>query len=232
MPGDIPGRPVNARRTIDSIIDRGAFHAGVIKPWIIWSLFPSGRRDYKNDVTCPRAIRHAAAEAAPVMPEPACEPVGTRKEMQGSEIQTYNARDVSGVADIKHEGNKMNFTDAVRSAFNQYAKFEGRARRAEYWYFALLTSVVSIICQVITMAGRDASALSLLLMIVAAVVSLALVLPSLAVTVRRLHDTGRSGWFLLIALIPIVGGILLLVWMCSRGTNGPNRFGSDPIPVI
>ncbi|WP_244135234.1 MULTISPECIES: DUF805 domain-containing protein [unclassified Burkholderia] len=231
-PGNIPGRPVNARRTIDSIIDRGAFHAGVIKSWIIWPSFMSGRRDYKNDVTCPQAMQRSAAEAAPVMPEPACEPVGTRKEMQCPEIQTYNARVVSGVADIKHEGNKMNFTEAVRSALNQYAKFEGRARRAEYWYFALLTSVVSIVCQVITMAGRDASALSLLLMIVAAVVSLALVLPSLAVTVRRLHDTGRSGWFLLIAFIPIVGGILLLVWMCSRGTNGPNRFGSDPIPVI
>jgi len=126
----------------------------------------------------------------------------------------------------------MNFSEAVRSALNQYAKFEGRARRAEYWYFALLTSVVSILCQVITMVGRDPSAISLLLMIVAAVVSLALVLPSLAVTVRRLHDTGRSGWFLLIAFIPLVGGILLLVWMCSRGTNGPNRFGLDPIPAI
>ncbi|WP_230939397.1 DUF805 domain-containing protein [Burkholderia diffusa] len=183
-------------------------------------------------MTYPQAMRRAAAEAAPVLREPAREPAGARKEMQCPEIQIYNARVVSGVADIKHEGNKMNFTEAVRSALNQYAKFEGRARRAEYWYFALLTGVVSIVCQVITMAGRDASALSLLLMIVAAVVSLALVLPSLAVTVRRLHDTGRSGWFLLVGFVPVVGGILLLVWMCSRGTNGPNRFGLDPIPAI
>ncbi|WP_230947810.1 DUF805 domain-containing protein [Burkholderia territorii] len=188
--------------------------------------------DYKNRVTCPPAKWSAAAEALPVLREAACEPAGARKEMQCQEIKIYNARVVSGVADIKHEGNKMNFTEAVRSAFNQYAKFEGRARRAEYWYFALLTGVVSIVCQVITMAGRDASALSLLLLIVAAVVSLALVLPSLAVTVRRLHDTGRSGWFLLVGFVPIVGGILLLVWMCSRGTNGPNRFGLDPIPAI
>ena len=126
----------------------------------------------------------------------------------------------------------MNFTEAIRSALNQYARFEGRARRAEYWYFALLTSVVSIICQVITMVGHEAGAISLLVALVAAVVSLALVLPGLAVTVRRLHDTSRSGWFLLIAFIPLIGGILLLVWMCSRGTDGPNRYGSDPIPAI
>ncbi|KHK52093.1 membrane protein, partial [Burkholderia sp. A9] len=104
----------------------------------------------------------------------------------------------------------MNFSEAVRSALNQYAKFEGRARRAEYWYFALLTSVVSIICQLITMVGHDAGAISLLVTIVAGVASLALVLPSLAVTVRRLHDTGHSGWLLLIAFVPLVGGILLL----------------------
>ncbi|RKU01881.1 DUF805 domain-containing protein [Burkholderia sp. Nafp2/4-1b] len=126
----------------------------------------------------------------------------------------------------------MNFTEAVRSVFNQYAKFDGRARRAEYWYFALLTGIVSIACQVLAAIGRDTGAISLLVLIVAMVASLALVLPSLAVTVRRLHDTGRSGWFLLIAFIPIVGGILLLVWMCSRGTDGPNRFGTDPIPVL
>ncbi|AIO42295.1 DUF805 domain-containing protein [Burkholderia sp. AU19243] len=126
----------------------------------------------------------------------------------------------------------MNFTEAIRSVFNQYAKFEGRARRAEYWYFALLTGIVSLACQVLAAVGRETGAISLLLALVALIVSLALVLPSLAVTVRRLHDTGRSGWFLLIALIPIVGGILLLVWMCSRGTNGPNRYGADPIPAI
>ncbi|MBN3792595.1 DUF805 domain-containing protein [Burkholderia sp. Ac-20353] len=126
----------------------------------------------------------------------------------------------------------MNFTEAVRSVFNQYATFEGRARRAEYWYFALLTSLVSIACQVIAAVARDASAVALLLAIVALLASLALLLPSLAVSVRRLHDTGRSGWFLLIAFIPLIGGIILLVWMCSRGNAGPNRFGPDPIPAV
>lgn len=123
----------------------------------------------------------------------------------------------------------MNFTDAIQSVFNQYARFDGRARRAEYWYFALLTFIVSIACQLVTMVGRSENMIALLLAIAALLVSLALIVPSLSVTVRRLHDIGRSGWFLLIALIPIVGGIILLVWMCSRGNNGPNRFGPDPL---
>ncbi|MBR8239027.1 DUF805 domain-containing protein [Burkholderia sp. AU42008] len=125
----------------------------------------------------------------------------------------------------------MNFSEAVRAALNKYATFEGRARRAEYWYFALLTSVLSVAGQIVGAAGRDAGLITLLLLGVIFLVSLALIIPGIAVSVRRLHDTGRSGWFLLLALIPIVGGILLLVWMCSRGTEGPNRFGADPIPA-
>ena len=126
----------------------------------------------------------------------------------------------------------MNFSEAVRTVLNKYATFEGRARRAEYWYFALLTSVLSVAGQIIGAAGRDAGLITLLLLGVIFLVSLALIIPGIAVSVRRLHDTGRSGWFLLLGLIPVVGPILLLVWMCSRGTAGPNRFGSDPIPAV
>lgn len=123
----------------------------------------------------------------------------------------------------------MNFSEAVRSVLNKYATFEGRARRAEYWYFALLTCALSIVAQVVGAGSHDAGLITLLLLVVLGLISLALIIPSIAVSVRRLHDTGRSGWFLLLVLIPIVGGILLLVWMCSRGTEGPNRFGADPI---
>ncbi|PXX27151.1 DUF805 domain-containing protein [Burkholderia sp. MS455] len=126
----------------------------------------------------------------------------------------------------------MNFSEAVRSVLNQYAKFEGRARRAEYWYFALLSCVLSVAAQVIGAIGRDAGLIALLLLGAIFLISLALIIPGIAVSVRRLHDTGRSGWFLLLGLIPVVGPILLLVWMCSRGTAGPNRFGSDPIPAV
>ncbi|KVE09174.1 MULTISPECIES: DUF805 domain-containing protein [Burkholderia] len=126
----------------------------------------------------------------------------------------------------------MNFSEAIRAVLNKYATFEGRARRAEYWYFALLSCVLSIVGQIIGAAGRDGGLITLLLLGAISLVSLALIVPGIAVSVRRLHDTGRSGWFLLLALIPIVGSILLLVWMCSRGTEGPNRFGADPIPAV
>ncbi len=126
----------------------------------------------------------------------------------------------------------MNFSEAVRSVLNKYATFEGRARRAEYWYFVLLSFILSMVAQIIGVAGRNAGLITLLLLGVLSLVSLALIIPGIAVSVRRLHDTGRSGWFLLIALIPIVGGILLLVWTCARGTEGPNRFGADPVPAV
>ncbi|MDR0240035.1 MAG: DUF805 domain-containing protein [Burkholderia sp.] len=126
----------------------------------------------------------------------------------------------------------MGFSEAVRTVLNKYATFEGRARRAEYWYFTLLSVILSIAAQIIGAGGRDGGLITLLLLGIICLASLALLIPGIAVSVRRLHDTGRSGWFLLIALIPIVGGILLLVWMCSRGTAGPNRFGADPIPAV
>ncbi|MCA3778455.1 MAG: DUF805 domain-containing protein [Burkholderia sp.] len=126
----------------------------------------------------------------------------------------------------------MGFSEAVRTVLNKYATFEGRARRSEYWYFTLLSVILSIAAQVIGGGGRNGGLITLLLLGVLCLVSLALLIPGIAVSVRRLHDTGRSGWFLLIALIPLVGGILLLVWMCSRGTEGPNRFGADPIPAV
>ena len=126
----------------------------------------------------------------------------------------------------------MGFSEAVRTVLNKYATFEGRSRRSEYWYFTLLSVILSIAAQVIGGGGRNGGLITLLLLGVLCLVSLALLIPGIAVSVRRLHDTGRSGWFLLIALIPLVGGILLLVWMCSRGTEGPNRFGADPIPAV
>ncbi|WGY68592.1 DUF805 domain-containing protein [Burkholderia cepacia] len=126
----------------------------------------------------------------------------------------------------------MGFSEAVRTVLNKYATFEGRARRAEYWYFTLVSVILSIVVQIIGAVGREGGLITLLLLGIICLVSLALIIPGIAVSVRRLHDTGRSGWFLLIALIPIVGGILLLVWMCSRGTDGPNRFGADPIPAV
>lgn len=101
------------------------------------------------------------------------------------------------------------FGEAVSTCFTKYFTFSGRASRSEYWFFALLGFIIGLI-----------PGLNLL--------GLVLFIPSLAVTVRRLHDTDRSGWWMLLALIPLIGGIVLLVFMCLEGTRGPNRFGADP----
>lgn len=111
----------------------------------------------------------------------------------------------------------MTFGDAVRSVLTQYTGFSGRARRSEYWYFLLFSFLVSTVASMIDAALHS--------VVLGLLVTLGLILPSLAVGVRRLHDIGRSGWWLLIALIPLVGAIVLIVFACTDSQPGPNRFG-------
>lgn len=109
----------------------------------------------------------------------------------------------------------------------KYAVFGGRARRKEYWYFALFNIIVSIILGVIdgvTGSFSPEAGIGLL----GGIYSLAVLIPAIAVSVRRLHDTDRSGWWLLIALIPIIGAIVLLVFMVQDSKPGQNQFGSNP----
>lgn len=130
----------------------------------------------------------------------------------------------------------MGFTDAVRSAFANYATFSGRARRAEYWWFALFCTLGNIVAGILDGAifGYDAVvepgfAAYAAPSVLGGIFSLAILLPSLAVTARRLHDTGRSGWWMLIILIPVIGALVLLYWMVKRGDIGANSYGPDPI---
>jgi uncharacterized membrane protein YhaH (DUF805 family) len=115
------------------------------------------------------------------------------------------------------------FTDAVSICLTGYATFRGRAPRSEYWYFTLFTFLVEIVASILDVIifGFGHGFLGL--------INLAFIIPGLAVLVRRLHDIDRSGWWWLIALIPLVGWIILLVWLCTRGTYGPNRYGTDPL---
>jgi uncharacterized membrane protein YhaH (DUF805 family) len=111
----------------------------------------------------------------------------------------------------------------------KYADFSGRAQRREYWMFVLINILISIAIWVLGMVGGR---LGLLIGGVSLLYSLAILVPSIAVGVRRLHDTGRSGWTLLLGLIPLVG-ILLVVFLCQDSTPGANRYGSHPklVPV-
>jgi uncharacterized membrane protein YhaH (DUF805 family) len=109
----------------------------------------------------------------------------------------------------------------------QYADFEGRAGRTEYWMFVLfnfiISCVISIIAVAITLITHNSSAVLL-----SYLYTFATMIPGLAVMVRRLHDTGRSAWYLLVSLIPLAGGIWLLVLFISEGTPGRNRYGDNP----
>ncbi|RBW56346.1 DUF805 domain-containing protein [Tenacibaculum sp. E3R01] len=105
----------------------------------------------------------------------------------------------------------------------QYVDFSGRARREEYWMFTLINLLISWGAMGISI-GLDIPVLAILLNLY----SLAVFLPSLAVAVRRLHDVGKSGWNILIALIPLVGAIILLVWLCTDSDHGKNKWGDNP----
>jgi uncharacterized membrane protein YhaH (DUF805 family) len=113
----------------------------------------------------------------------------------------------------------MSFTDAVQSCLSQYATFTGRARQSEYWYFALAILLASVAADIIdSFVIRHA--------VLQTIVSLGTFLPSVAVACRRLHDTDRSGWWQFLICIPLIGAIILIVWLASRGTEGHNRFGN------
>jgi uncharacterized membrane protein YhaH (DUF805 family) len=123
----------------------------------------------------------------------------------------------------------MEFGEAVRVCFGKYADFTGRATRPEFWWFALFTFLVGVAASVLLAIGfRAGAGAAAFVAVVIALCYLALLLPYLAVMVRRLHDTSRSGWWWFITLIPVVGGIVLLVLLASVGTAGPNTYGPDP----
>jgi uncharacterized membrane protein YhaH (DUF805 family) len=116
----------------------------------------------------------------------------------------------------------MGFGDAVRSCFSKYATFTGRAPRSEYWFFVVFQILVNVVTVAVDRA-MDTTAIG-------ALVDLVLILPALAVGVRRLHDIDKSGWWLLVGLIPLVGWLFIIIWACTKGSLGPNRFGPDPLP--
>ncbi len=106
----------------------------------------------------------------------------------------------------------MTFGESISTCFSKYATFDGRASRSEYWWWFLFTFLASAAAGIVSQS-------------VSGLFSLAVLLPSLAVGVRRLHDTDRSGWFLLLWFIPLIGWIILVVWAVQEGKE-PNRFSS------
>ena len=129
----------------------------------------------------------------------------------------------------------MTFTQSIKSVFSKYAIFTGRASRSEFWYFTLFNIITSTLLFLLGIAigaatgGSDGVPGGLIVgYILYIIYGLGVLIPSLAVAVRRLHDTNNSGWLILLGLIPCVGGIVLLVFMILQGTNGENKYGDIP----
>lgn len=106
----------------------------------------------------------------------------------------------------------------------RYALFEGRSGRAEFWWYALANFLVSLVLNALGYASPVFLVLSFIWWI-------ALIIPSIAVGIRRLHDADNSGWFLLLAFLPILGAIILIVMFAQEGTSGPNDYGTDSLPA-
>ncbi|OOG45738.1 DUF805 domain-containing protein [Rhodanobacter sp. C01] len=103
---------------------------------------------------------------------------------------------------------------------NHYADLDGRARRTEYWMFYLVNLIIVIVLALISRAMGS--------QVLSTLYGLAVLVPHIAVAVRRLHDTGRTGWWLLIALIPVIGWIWIIVLLATNGDQGSNQYGADP----
>jgi len=118
--------------------------------------------------------------------------------------------------------------DWMTMPLKRYTDFSGRSRRKEYWSFVLGVFIAAVVLGIVEgilglsgMVGGVYGPLTTIFL-------LAIIVPSIAVQVRRFHDQDKSGWFVLLALIPFLGGLAVLVFMCLEGTKGANRFGPDP----
>lgn len=115
------------------------------------------------------------------------------------------------------------FKDAVMKAVTtNYCNFNGRASRSEYWWYCLGVFVLGVIINIVFSFSETAD------MVVSGIVNLALLLPGLGLAVRRLHDINKSGWWLFLVLIPLVGAIVLIIWFCKESDMQPNQYG--PVP--
>lgn len=126
----------------------------------------------------------------------------------------------------------MTFSQSIKSVFSKYADFSGRATRSEYWYFYLFTFLVVMVYYIALFAmlvsgSRDSSAAGYLSVMII-IYALVMTIPSLAVTVRRLHDTGHSGWWIFLNLIPVIGSIVLFIWYITDSDPDTNEYGDNP----
>lgn len=153
---------------------------------------------YLDFMTTPTAI--------PQTKTPAPSPIFANGNQESSAKQMFN----------KLEQTESNYRQAIFTCFKKFADFKGRARRSEFWYFELFCVLISLVFSFFI--SEDVATIAMLITFI----------PNIAVSVRRLHDIGRSGWWMLIALVPIVGILLLLFWAAQEGDPASNQYGEPP----
>lgn len=120
---------------------------------------------------------------------------------------------------------QVSFSQAVRMAFDSYCRFQGRSSRSEYWWWVLFVAILSFCIGIIEgILGFSMTAVQT----TSGILSLVLLLPGLGLSVRRLHDIGKSGWWVLLGFIPVVGAIILITWFARNSEMTENRYG--PVP--
>jgi uncharacterized membrane protein YhaH (DUF805 family) len=134
----------------------------------------------------------------------------------------------------------MNFTDAVKAYFLKWNDFRSRSSRSEYWWATLFLTLASfpvgyiigfVIAILFLTAGFSETTMEIVVVIVMLPIQIFFIIASTCLVIRRLHDVDKSGWWYLI-IFTIIGIIPLLIWYCSKGTNGDNRFGKDPLEQL
>ena len=131
----------------------------------------------------------------------------------------------------------MNFTDAVKAYFLKWNDFRSRSSRSEYWWATLFVTLASyplgfivgfVIAYLFAIAGFSDTTIEIVVGIVMLPIQILIIIASTCLVIRRLHDVDKSGWWYLI-IFTIIGTIPLIIWYCSKGTDGDNRFGKDPV---
>lgn len=195
---------------------RGMAASGALTPeTLVWA---EGMPGWAAAGTTPLA-QALSAPAAPPPPAfggaPAYAAPAPAQAFGGAPATTFAAQGATGGA-----APPRGFVEAIKVCFAKYVDFQGRASRSELWWFVLFYYIVLIVLGALFTALLGENGVWFLY-----VGLLVFFLPLLGVIVRRLHDTDRSGWWYLISLVPLVGFIVLIVFLCQRGTPGPNRFG-------
>ena len=121
-----------------------------------------------------------------------------------------------------------NFITAYKSMFLKYSEFSGRSRRSEYWYAYLANYILIIAFVILSALFSFSEALATVMAVLCMLYTFVIIIPALALTVRRLHDTGRSAWWLLIALVPYIGELVLLIFTLLDSQPGTNKYGKNP----